>query len=199
MICEYLTICRLPFSQARERAWRIGQKKDVTIYRLITRGSIEEKIYHRQIYKHFLTNKILKNPQQKRFFKARDMKDLFTLNDDGDNRATETSNIFGQLSGSTSVVSSQTDTQHQREGSSDVGEEKSFLSNPQKNKGKGKVDQNGEGDEETSILKSLFDANGIHVSFLCLFFKMTSELTFPCYSFKSSESFGPGTIWLVIQ
>ena len=34
-------------TQARERAWRIGQKKPVTIYRLITTGTIEEKIYHR--------------------------------------------------------------------------------------------------------------------------------------------------------
>ena len=34
--------------QARERAWRIGQKRQVTIYRLLTSGTIEEKIYHRQ-------------------------------------------------------------------------------------------------------------------------------------------------------
>lgn len=34
-------------TQARERTWRIGQKKNVTIYRLITSGTIEEKIYHR--------------------------------------------------------------------------------------------------------------------------------------------------------
>ena len=34
-------------SQARERAWRIGQKRQVTIYRLLTSGTIEEKIYHR--------------------------------------------------------------------------------------------------------------------------------------------------------
>lgn len=44
--------------QARERAWRIGQKKEVTVYRLITSGTIEEKVYHRQIYKQFLTNKV---------------------------------------------------------------------------------------------------------------------------------------------
>ena len=37
--------------QARERAWRLGQKREVTIYRLITRGTIEEKIYQRQIFK----------------------------------------------------------------------------------------------------------------------------------------------------
>ena len=56
--------------QARERAWRLGQKKEVTIYRLMTAGTIEEKIYHRQIFKEFLTNKILKDPRQKRFFKV---------------------------------------------------------------------------------------------------------------------------------
>lgn len=35
--------------QARERAWRIGQKKEVTVYRLLTAGTIEEKIYHRSV------------------------------------------------------------------------------------------------------------------------------------------------------
>lgn len=44
--------------QARERAWRIGQTRPVTIYRLITSGTIEEKVYQRQIYKNFLTNKV---------------------------------------------------------------------------------------------------------------------------------------------
>jgi len=37
-------------TQARERAWRIGQDKQVTIYRLMTTGTIEEKIYHRLVY-----------------------------------------------------------------------------------------------------------------------------------------------------
>lgn len=36
-------------TQARERAWRIGQGRPVTIYRLITSGTIEEKVYHRQV------------------------------------------------------------------------------------------------------------------------------------------------------
>ena len=44
--------------QARERAWRIGQRREVTVYRLITSGTIEEKVYHRQIYKQFLTEKV---------------------------------------------------------------------------------------------------------------------------------------------
>jgi DNA excision repair protein ERCC-6 len=80
--------------QARERAWRLGQKQDVAIYRLIMASAIEEKIYHRQIFKQFLTNKILKDPKQKRFFKMTDMYDLFTLGDD-EVKGTETADLFG--------------------------------------------------------------------------------------------------------
>lgn len=32
--------------QARERAWRIGQTNPVTIYRLLTAGTIEEKVFY---------------------------------------------------------------------------------------------------------------------------------------------------------
>lgn len=66
--------------QARERAWRLGQKKEVTIYRLMTAGTIEEKIYQRQIFKQFLTNKVLKNPSQRNGFATmQDLHNLFTL------------------------------------------------------------------------------------------------------------------------
>lgn len=65
--------------QARERSWRLGQKREVFIYRLMIAGAIEEKIYHRQIFKQFLTNKILQDPKQKRFFKNTDLHDLFSL------------------------------------------------------------------------------------------------------------------------
>ncbi|CAL8097187.1 unnamed protein product [Calicophoron daubneyi] len=71
--------------QARERAWRIGQKRDVTIYRLLTSGTIEEKIYHRQIFKQFLTNRILKNPRQQRFFKTNDLQELLAFEDSSGN------------------------------------------------------------------------------------------------------------------
>ncbi|KAI8923367.1 SNF2 family N-terminal domain-containing protein, partial [Entophlyctis helioformis] len=89
-------------TQARERAWRLGQTKSVTIYRLMTSGTIEEKIYHRQIFKQFLTNKILKDPRQRRFFKSNDLHDLFTLGDK-DEKTTETGDLFG---GSSVVVKS---------------------------------------------------------------------------------------------
>ncbi|XP_060142232.1 DNA excision repair protein ERCC-6 isoform X2 [Globicephala melas] len=80
--------------QARERAWRIGQKKQVTVYRLLTAGTIEEKIYHRQIFKQFLTNRVLKDPKQRRFFKSNDLYELFTLTSPDTSQSTETSAIF---------------------------------------------------------------------------------------------------------
>lgn len=79
--------------QARERAWRLGQKREVMIYRLMTAGTIEEKIYHRQLFKQFLTNKILRDPRQRQTFQMKDLHDLFTLGG-ADEPATETSELF---------------------------------------------------------------------------------------------------------
>lgn len=80
--------------QARERAWRIGQDQPVTIYRLLTAGTIEEKIYHRQVFKMYLTNRVLKDPKQRRFFKTNDLYELFTLGGVDSKSQTESSAIF---------------------------------------------------------------------------------------------------------
>ncbi|KAJ8727941.1 hypothetical protein PYW08_016326 [Mythimna loreyi] len=80
--------------QAKERAWRIGQQRNVTVYRLLSAGTIEEKIYQRQIFKHFLSNKILIDPNQKNVLTTSTLQGLFTLeevNCDGD---TETASLF---------------------------------------------------------------------------------------------------------
>ena len=82
-------------SQAKERAWRVGQKRSVAVYRLVTANTLEElaltlaltlplplplplpltkvtantleeKVYHRQVFKQYLSNRVLKEPKQGR-------------------------------------------------------------------------------------------------------------------------------------
>lgn len=79
-------------AQARERAWRFGQNRDVTVYRLISAGTIEEKIYQRQIFKTAITNQVLQDPKQRRLFSQKDLKDLFTLKADS-KEVTETGEL----------------------------------------------------------------------------------------------------------
>ncbi|KAH6975976.1 SNF2 family N-terminal domain-containing protein [Ilyonectria sp. MPI-CAGE-AT-0026] len=79
--------------QARERAWRLGQKRPVKIYRLMTEGTIEEKIYHRQIFKQFMTNKVLKDPKQRSSYDLSDLYDLFSFNPTGE-AAGQRSEVF---------------------------------------------------------------------------------------------------------
>ena len=64
--------------QARERAWRLGQTRPVMIYRLLTSGTIEEKIYQRQIFKQYLSKKILQDPTSFQLFSTSDLYDLFS-------------------------------------------------------------------------------------------------------------------------
>ncbi|CCW67896.1 unnamed protein product [Phytomonas sp. Hart1] len=58
--------------QARERAWRIGQTREVCIYRLLTGGTVEEMILRRQLAKTYIADKVLKNPNLQRFVHSPD-------------------------------------------------------------------------------------------------------------------------------
>ncbi|KAG9289048.1 hypothetical protein G9A89_015597 [Geosiphon pyriformis] len=82
--------------QATERAARPGQKKRVAIYRLMTSGTIEEKIYHRQLFKRMISKKITKKPSKNDLqFEAGELYDLFSLGDP-DAPETDTSYMFGE-------------------------------------------------------------------------------------------------------
>ncbi|ETV85653.1 hypothetical protein, variant 2 [Aphanomyces astaci] len=56
--------------QAQDRAYRIGQTKDVHVYRLVTMGTIEEMIYARQIYKQHMADTTLEGKSMPRYFEA---------------------------------------------------------------------------------------------------------------------------------
>lgn len=104
-LCIILKFCFSPDwnpqtdAQARERAWRFGQKREVTVFRMICAGTIEEKIYQRQIFKTAISNSVLQNSKQRRLFTKKDLKDLFSLKADngsivsGAEGVTETSQL----------------------------------------------------------------------------------------------------------
>ena len=47
-----------------------------------TSGTVEEKIYQRQIFKTAISNSVLQNTKQRRLFTNKDLKDLFSLKAD---------------------------------------------------------------------------------------------------------------------
>ncbi|GFO23418.1 DNA repair and recombination protein rad54 [Plakobranchus ocellatus] len=71
--------------QAMARVWRDGQRKRVFIYRLLTTGSIEEKVYQRQISKQGLSGTVMDQTSASSSssvqFSLEDLKDLFSLNE----------------------------------------------------------------------------------------------------------------------
>ncbi|XP_021937770.1 DNA repair and recombination protein RAD54B-like isoform X3 [Zootermopsis nevadensis] len=69
--------------QAMSRIWRDGQMRSVYIYRLLTAGSIEEKIFQRQISKTGLSGAVV-DPQNQSTIRLsnEELKDLFTFHHD---------------------------------------------------------------------------------------------------------------------
>ncbi|XP_075069909.1 DNA repair and recombination protein RAD54B isoform X2 [Mixophyes fleayi] len=72
--------------QAMARVWRDGQKHTVHIYRFLTTGSIEEKIYQRQISKQGLSGAVVDLAKKSEHirFSVDELRDLFSLNEESD-------------------------------------------------------------------------------------------------------------------
>lgn len=56
--------------QAQDRAYRIGQSRDVEVFRLVSAGTIEEIVYARQIYKQQQANIGYTASSERRYFKG---------------------------------------------------------------------------------------------------------------------------------
>uniref|UniRef100_A0A8C7XGL5 RAD54 homolog B n=1 Tax=Oryzias sinensis TaxID=183150 RepID=A0A8C7XGL5_9TELE len=67
--------------QAMARVWRDGQKKTVHIYRLLTAGTIEERIYQRQVSKQGLSGTVVDMGKgaEHTSFSSSELRDLFSL------------------------------------------------------------------------------------------------------------------------
>ncbi|EAX06930.1 RAD54 like [Homo sapiens] len=68
--------------QAMARVWRDGQKKTCYIYRLLSAGTIEEKIFQRQSHKKALSSCVVDEEQDvERHFSLGELKELFILDE----------------------------------------------------------------------------------------------------------------------
>ncbi|KAI4886621.1 hypothetical protein NFI96_012739 [Prochilodus magdalenae] len=68
--------------QAMARVWRDGQRKTCYIYRLLSTGTIEEKILQRQAHKKALSSCVVDEEQDvERHFSLEELKELFALNE----------------------------------------------------------------------------------------------------------------------
>ncbi|KEQ57964.1 uncharacterized protein M437DRAFT_10207, partial [Aureobasidium melanogenum CBS 110374] len=65
--------------QAMGRVHRDGQKHPVHIYRFLTKGALEEKIFQRQLTKQGLADSIVDNKANASSFTPEELRDLFTL------------------------------------------------------------------------------------------------------------------------
>ena len=69
--------------QAVDRAFRIGQKKDVVVYRMIMASAVEEKMYEKQVFKDGLRIVTESGTSKSRYFSKKETKELFTLGPTG--------------------------------------------------------------------------------------------------------------------
>jgi DNA repair and recombination protein RAD54B len=67
--------------QAMARIHRDGQKLPVKIYRFLVQGSIDEKIYQRQVMKMGLANAVVDNKASASSFSKEELRDLFRLDE----------------------------------------------------------------------------------------------------------------------
>jgi superfamily II DNA/RNA helicase len=68
-------------AQAVDRTYRIGQEREVRVYRLITSGLIEDKMFRLQVFKMGLEKTVLEASQHHRYFSSNEIKNLFDWTD----------------------------------------------------------------------------------------------------------------------
>ena len=76
--------------QAVDRIYRIGQEKPCTIYRLLSSGTVEERMYEKQVFKDGVRRSVMEGGEEDtRYFDQDELKNLFELGEPGRCRVLE--------------------------------------------------------------------------------------------------------------
>ena len=76
------------------RTYRINQKKDVFVYRLVTKGTIEETIYNRHVTKESIARRIVDDDEVQNQFTKDELNNLYNFQYDPYNPAQPIENNF---------------------------------------------------------------------------------------------------------
>lgn len=82
-------------AQAIDRVHRLGQRRDVVVYRLVGSGAIEDKMFRLQVFKRSLAKTAMEHESQIRFFTNKELKQLF----DSPNINTSTQSLMSEQLG----------------------------------------------------------------------------------------------------
>mmetsp|Transcript_120837 Transcript_120837/g.188763 ORF Transcript_120837/g.188763 Transcript_120837/m.188763 type:complete len:1127 (-) Transcript_120837:97-3477(-) len=82
-------------AQAIDRVHRLGQQRDVVVYRLVGSGGIEDKMFRLQVFKRSLAKTAMEQESQLRFFTNKELKQLF----EPPNLATSTQTLMSEQLG----------------------------------------------------------------------------------------------------
>ncbi|KAM8887386.1 DNA excision repair protein ERCC-6-like 2 isoform 2-T2 [Spinachia spinachia] len=125
--------------QAIDRAYRIGQCRDVTVLRLISLGTVEEVIYLRQVYKQQLQCSVVGKESSRRYFEAVQghgahkgelfgIKNLFRLQTEGTCLTRKILEREGQVEAGVMTSSTHYGEEEEEETMKEVSEPADFLS-----------------------------------------------------------------------
>lgn len=114
--------------QAMARIHRDGQKRHCRIYRVILKGSLEEKIWQRQVTKIGLADSVMEHKDSVAQFSTAELRDLFRLDEES---TCQTHELLGCDCGGRGVSTSSSTTPEPEQGEDgNTGSELSDLSDP---------------------------------------------------------------------